>query len=155
MSPVSPVVVVGVDGSRESVEALVWAIHYAQCANGTVRAVAAWAQPAHYGYYGSFGTTMTYREPHRSSLGDLSATTLTAVITEATGDGPAVAIEQRVIEGHPATILVEQSASADLLVVGARGHGAFTGLVLGSVSSHCVHHAACPVVVVRRQPAHA
>jgi nucleotide-binding universal stress UspA family protein len=150
MSPTAPVVVVGVDGSHESVEALAWAIHYAQCANGTVRAVAAWAQPVQYGYYGTFGTAMAYREPPMTDLRDLAATTLAAVINEAAGDEPPVAIDQQVVEGHPASVLVEQSKSGDLLVVGARGRGAFTGLVLGSVSNHCVHNAECPVVVIRR-----
>jgi nucleotide-binding universal stress UspA family protein len=59
------------------------------------------------------------------------------------------------MEGHPATRLIEASAGADLLVVGSRGHGAFAGMLLGSVSEHCVAHASCPVVVVRHsaQPA--
>lgn len=152
MSPASPVVVVGIDGSQESVEALGWAVQYAQGANGTVRAVAAWTQPTHFGYYGTFGTNMTYREPAQPNLHELSTNILTAVINEVVGEESAVVIEREVIEGHPATVLVQQSASADLLVVGARGHGAFVGLLLGSVSDHCVRHAACPVVVLRRQP---
>jgi nucleotide-binding universal stress UspA family protein len=154
MSPASPVVVVGIDGSRQSVEALNWAIHYAQCANGTVRAVAAWTRPAYFGYYGTFGTTMAYHEPAQPNLHEVSTNILTAVINEVAGDESGVAIEREVIEGHPATVLVDQSASADLLVVGARGHGTFTGLLLGSVSDHCVRHAACPVVVLRRRPTH-
>jgi nucleotide-binding universal stress UspA family protein len=46
-------------------------------------------------------------------------------------------------------ILLRAAEGADLLVVGSRGHGAFAGMLLGSVSQHCVHHASCPVVVVR------
>jgi nucleotide-binding universal stress UspA family protein len=60
-----------------------------------------------------------------------------------------VDIEKDVGYGHPAQVLVDQSAGADLLVVGSRGHGAFTGMMVGSVSIHCVTHAHCPVVVVR------
>ena len=58
-------------------------------------------------------------------------------------------IEQRVVQGAPAAVLVEQSRDADLLIVGSRGHGGFTELLLGSVSQQCAHHAECPVVIVR------
>jgi nucleotide-binding universal stress UspA family protein len=58
-------------------------------------------------------------------------------------------VEEEIAYGHPAQVLIEQSADADLLVVGSRGHGAFTRLMIGSVSIHCVTHSHCPVVVVR------
>ena len=57
----------------------------------------------------------------------------------------------RVVEGNPAQVLIDASDGADLLVVGSRGHGGFTEALLGSVSQHCVHHAHCPVVVIRGQ----
>ncbi|MFF0428177.1 universal stress protein [Streptomyces sp. NPDC004520] len=59
----------------------------------------------------------------------------------------------RVVEGHPATVPIGESRDADLLVVGSHGRGAFTGMLLGSVSGHCVHHASCPVLVVRSDQA--
>jgi nucleotide-binding universal stress UspA family protein len=62
---------------------------------------------------------------------------------------PEVHVDVRLQQGHPAQILIEQARGASLLVVGSRGHGAFTGMLLGSVSQHCVTHAPCPVVVVR------
>ncbi len=61
-------------------------------------------------------------------------------------DGPS--IEQRVVHGAPARVLVDESETADLVVVGSRGLGGFRGALLGSVSTFVVHHAACPVVVV-------
>ena len=57
----------------------------------------------------------------------------------------------RAVEGKPARVLLDASGDADLLLVGSRGHGGFTEALLGSVSQHCVHHASCPVVVIRGQ----
>jgi nucleotide-binding universal stress UspA family protein len=64
---------------------------------------------------------------------------------------PDVDVRATVIEGHPAPALIEASWGADLLVLGSRGHGEFVGMLLGSVSEHCVTHAHCPVLVVRDQ----
>jgi nucleotide-binding universal stress UspA family protein len=65
------------------------------------------------------------------------------------GPQPPRWVSTRVIEGYPAQVLVDASAGADLLVVGNRGHGGFTDVLLGSVSTFCVHHARCPVTVIR------
>ncbi len=60
-----------------------------------------------------------------------------------------VLVHTHVVHAPPAAALIAAAENADLLVVGARGHGGFTGLLLGSVSDQCVHHAPCPVTVVR------
>jgi nucleotide-binding universal stress UspA family protein len=57
-----------------------------------------------------------------------------------------------VVNGHPAQALIDAANGADLLVVGSRGHGTFAEALLGSVSQHCVHHAPCPVLIVRSKP---
>ena len=62
---------------------------------------------------------------------------------------PNITVRPRAVEGHPAHVLIEASRGAELLVVGSRGHGAFSGMVLGSVSQHCVTQAHCPVLVLR------
>jgi nucleotide-binding universal stress UspA family protein len=59
-----------------------------------------------------------------------------------------VLVQAHVKQGRPAKVLIEESANADLLVVGERGHGGFVGLVLGSVSQHVAAYAKCPVTVV-------
>ena len=60
-----------------------------------------------------------------------------------------VEIEQVVREGQPTDVLVEESAEAEMLVLGSRGRGGFRELMLGSVSQQCAHHARCPVTIVR------
>jgi len=73
---------------------------------------------------------------------------LVQVIKEELGDEPPVLVRAHVKQGRPAKVLIEESATADLLVVGKRGHGGFVGLVLGSVSQHVAAYAKCPVTVV-------
>jgi nucleotide-binding universal stress UspA family protein len=60
-----------------------------------------------------------------------------------------VSVRQRAVAGHPARALLDAADGADLLVVGSRGHSGFAGMLLGSVSQHCVHHSPCPVLVIR------
>jgi nucleotide-binding universal stress UspA family protein len=74
---------------------------------------------------------------------------LQKTLSEVLGDSPSVAVDARVAEGNAAKVLIDLSDSADLLVVGCRGHGGFAGLLLGSVSQQVVAHAQCNVVVVR------
>jgi len=74
---------------------------------------------------------------------------LLTVIKEELGEDPPVVVQPRVKEGHAAQVLIEESADADLLVVGTRGYGGFRGLLLGSVSQHVAAYAQCPVAVIR------
>jgi nucleotide-binding universal stress UspA family protein len=76
---------------------------------------------------------------------------LDQAIDKALGPGPGRPVELRPISahGHPAAVLLEAAAGAQLLVVGNRGHGGFKEALLGSVGQHCVQHAPCPVVVIR------
>jgi len=74
---------------------------------------------------------------------------LDKAIAATCGDRPTLEVERKVVYGHPAQALIKESKAADLLVVGHRGHGGFTGMLLGSVSTHSVQHAFCPVTVVR------
>lgn len=143
-------IVVGVDGSAGSEAALRWALAHARQMNASVEAVAAWQYPDMYGY--SWGYL-----PSMPDGGDFSASA-EKVLEEAVARvkdqvSTTTAVTTRVIEGHPAQVLMEASRDARLLVVGTRGHGAFAGVLLGSVSQHCVQHAPCPVVVVPRSDA--
>ncbi|HUY47773.1 MAG TPA: universal stress protein [Streptosporangiaceae bacterium] len=132
-------IVVGVDGSVPSKAALAWAVRQAALTGAVVEAVIAWEYPDTYGLGPALGVDME----------GIAATVVSDAITGVAGPGGPVKICPRVVEGHPARVLIEASAGADLLVVGSRGHGGFAGAVLGSVSQHCIQHATCPVVVVR------
>lgn len=138
-------IVVGADGSPAGNAALRWAIRHAELTGDAVEAVIVWQFPVIGASYGWAGVAVT----EGMDLRAIAEKTLSQVIDEATAHDPAVTIEPRVIEGYPASVLVEQSADADLLVVGSRGHGTFAEALLGSVSQHCSHHASCPVVIVR------
>ncbi|HEY5199526.1 MAG TPA: universal stress protein [Acidothermaceae bacterium] len=133
-----PLIVVGVDGSDESVKATAWAAEQARATGGTLELLIVWARPMSYGLPLVVGG---YNPEHEAQ----------AVVEKAASgiDLPADRLRTHVVNAAPALALVERSKSADLLVVGSRGHGGFAELLLGSVSDHCVHHASCSVVVVR------
>jgi nucleotide-binding universal stress UspA family protein len=134
-------IVVGVDGSPSSVHALEWAIHQAELTGDVIDAVNAWHFPNDYGM--PVGDL-----PDFAGLGAEILDKAIAEARNATGQA-AAEIHPHVVEGNPAQALLDLAKGADLLVVGSRGHGGFTGALLGSVSQHIVHHAPCPVVVVR------
>jgi nucleotide-binding universal stress UspA family protein len=134
-------VVVGVDGSKSSLLALEWAAEYAEKFNLKVRAVSAYHYPVDYGY--------AYTLPADVDFAADAKTELLATIADLKRKHPSVEFEAEIVNSPPAQALIDDSANAALLVVGSRGHGGFSGLLLGSVSSHCISHAHCPVVVLR------
>ncbi|RAG83349.1 universal stress protein [Streptacidiphilus pinicola] len=139
----APRIVVGVDTSDASKAALRWAIRQAEATGATVEAVMAWERPT--GWYGWAPAGVGVYD-----FEGLARKSLDRAVTHALeGVPPQVRIDARTIEGHPAAVLLDQAQDAALLVVGDRGLGTFTRALLGSVCQHCVHHAACPVVVVR------
>ena len=133
-------IVIGVDGSPSSVQALRWALEQARITGAPVRAVCAWNLPASPTYLAVEEDIGYWEEGAR--------TVLDGAIKDVTGDAETLPVQREVVCGHPAKVLVDASTDAGLLVVGSRGHGGFAGLLLGSVSQHVVAHASCPVVVV-------
>lgn len=134
-------IVVGIDGSPPSLDALAWATRQAELTAASLDVVMCWEWPT------SLGWAVPVPEDFDPE-GDIRVTLETAV-TPVRSEHPGVSVEGRVIRGHPAPILVEASKGADLLVVGNRGHGSFVGMVIGSVSEHCAANAHCPVLVHR------
>jgi nucleotide-binding universal stress UspA family protein len=138
-------IVVGVDGSPSAGEALRWAVRQAQLTGAGVEAVIAWHLPLMAGGYAWPPVGVL----ESTDFGQLAGRVLDSAITEALGPAAPVPVTRVVTEGNPAQVLLDRSADADLLVVGSRGHGGFAEALLGSVSQHVVHHAACPVVIIR------
>jgi nucleotide-binding universal stress UspA family protein len=138
-------VVVGVDGSPCSVDALQWAVRFAGLTGHDVQAVLVWEPPERFGW--SLGLPALTWDAHAWAEKQLAETVATAFPVRPAG------LHLVVQEGDPATVLLERSAGAMLLVVGSRGLGRIEGFVFGSVSAKCAAHAACPVLVVRETPA--
>ncbi|WP_229068947.1 universal stress protein [Actinoplanes sp. DH11] len=137
-------IVVGVDGSPGSRKALTWAAAEAARHGTDLVVLNVWEHtllpPA-----GSVSVSERFvPDPSQRTADDLLQ-----VIKEELGEEPPVLVRPVVRQGSPAKMLIEESAQADLLVVGQRGHGGFAGLVLGSVSQHVSAYAKCTVAVVR------
>lgn len=137
-------IVVGVDGSEGSAEALRWAVDEAKLRSATLEVVMTWQYPALYGA-ASYGVML----PPEDDFAGAAHATVKQLLADAGVDQDELDVIETVEAGPPAPVLIEASKGADLLVVGSRGRGAFAGMLLGSVSQHCVSHAECPVVVVR------
>ncbi len=131
-------VVVGVDGSDASTEALREAVNYARLLDADLRMVTTWNYETYADVAGSFDPERNAQEIAAGCvMGEFGATMppwVTVVISR----------------GDAGAVLVGESAAADLLVVGSRGHGGIAGLLLGSVSMHCAERAHCAVLVTRQ-----
>jgi len=133
-------IVVGVDGSEAAEAALAFAVEEGRVRGAKVEAVMSWHEPY-------VAPTMVTIEPNAEVFADAAKATLDKAV-DALGDTSGVEIERRVLRGNAAGVLLEAAEGAAMLVVGSRGRGGFTGLLLGSVSQQVVQHARCPVVVV-------
>lgn len=138
-----PRIVAGVDGSPSSREALHWAVRQAGLTGGAVDAVIAWHYPVPVAPFG-LPPVMT----NDVVFEEIAAKTLADVVSNVP-DATNVSIRQFVCRGNTVQVLLDAAAGADLLVVGCRGLGGFPGMLMGSVSQNCIHHAPCPVVVIR------
>jgi nucleotide-binding universal stress UspA family protein len=141
------VIAVGMDGSEHARRALRWAIDEARFRGAALRVVTAWHVPLVVQERGSGSAP-----PAMVSLEDLVRDAAEGVGSSAVDevrDAGVEALEPVIREGQAADVLVDVSTGADLLVIGSRGHGGFSGLLAGSVSMQCVQHSHCPTTVVR------
>lgn len=136
-------IVVGIDGSECSADALRWAVAERGHRGWPVVATMTWGYLDQHHPDGGTDFEAGYTEAD-------AATALDSFVTQALGDEAAEGIERRLVNDLPARGLIDASRDAGLLVLGARGLGGFKGLLVGSVSQACLHHAECPVAIVRR-----
>jgi nucleotide-binding universal stress UspA family protein len=136
----SGVVVVGVDGSQESRDALRWGLRFARLTGAGVRALTAWQYPASYAWAPAI---LDQVDPEGDARRMLKQT-----VEEVLAGGDVV-VHAEVVRGPAGIALTQAAKGAEALVIGSRGHGALTGMLLGSVSEYCLHHATCPVVIIR------
>jgi nucleotide-binding universal stress UspA family protein len=133
-------IIVGVDGSEASIDAVRWAVGQAKLTGSDLEVLTSWHFPSQYAEW--VADEIDWDAQARALLED----SLASVHIEQD-----LHVTRTARPGHPAAVLTEASSSADLLVVGSRGHDGFTGMLLGSVSTHVAAHAHCPVVVVRHR----
>jgi nucleotide-binding universal stress UspA family protein len=148
MSAGSTKIVVGVDGSASSRAALRWAVRQAVLTGGTVDAVLAWQVPR---VLRTSAWAPIYVD-EASSFAEDARKTLDAVVMDEVKPADRQRVTARVVNGHPAQVLQAAADDADLLVLGSRGHGSFADALLGSVGQYCLHHAHCPVLILRSEP---
>jgi nucleotide-binding universal stress UspA family protein len=132
-------IVVGVDGSSASEQALRWSGQLAAMLGAQLDVVTAWDFPPSFGW-----AAIAPDWDPAQDMAKVSADTILAVF----GDEPPASLRVRVREGGAAKVLLEASEGAVMLIVGSRGHGGFSGLLLGSVSANVAEHATCPVLII-------
>jgi nucleotide-binding universal stress UspA family protein len=144
-------IVVGVDGSEASHEALRWGAEEARLRFVPLVALHAWSfiPPQQIGDAGMLAVPAGDLPGQLEAESEAARAALDDTVEQVLGDGSGVDVERRLVEGDAGEVLVAESASAELLVVGSHGRSGFRAALLGSVSRHVVDHATCPVVVVK------
>jgi len=141
-APTTPLILAGVDGSPAAAVALEFAMEEARLRKAPLHVIYAYA-------VGAAGVGSTSEEFYGHLEAEAKALLERVAASASSTEG--IEVEWKAVPGNPSEVLIESSKDATLLVVGSRGLGGFMGLVMGSVSSQCVHHAHCPVLVVRHQ----
>jgi len=151
LAVVSKPIVVGIDGSDASREALRWAAEEARLRSAPLVAVHVWSfiPPQPIGDPGMLAVPAGDLPGQLEAERDAASGALEAAVADALAVAPGIEVEKKLVEGDPGDALVAESASAQLVVVGSHGRSGLQAALLGSVSRHVTTHAACPVVVVK------
>ncbi len=150
-------IVVGVDGSDESRHALAWAVQEARLREADLEVVYAYEYTPAWQLYGYEGVSAAQMdalaaedEVAQQEAHDRAEELLKGMVAELGDAGNIEVTTTAITDRRPAAALVGRAEGADMLVVGSRGRGGFSGLLLGSVSQQVATHAACPVVIITR-----
>ena len=143
-----PGVIVGIDGSAHSARALEWAVTQAALQRAAVTVITVNTVPAS---PWSGHPVVLAQDPAVLDRMRQAAEEMTVKVTSQLGEARPASVSVRAVNGFPSKELIDASRDADLLVVGSRGAGGFARLMVGSTSDQVVHHAHCPVVVVRSE----
>jgi nucleotide-binding universal stress UspA family protein len=139
-----PTVVVGVDGSKASAKAIDFAFDQAEALHARVAAVHTWTSP-----FLTYAEGASMRRLDAQKIEEEAQLLVAESVAGAAAEHPDVQWTTELVSGSAAQALLRRSESADLVVVGSRGRGGFTGLLLGSVSQSVLHHTQCPIAIVR------
>ena len=140
----TPTVVLGVDGSKVSARATDFAFEQAEAFGARLVVVHAWHSP--FSTYENGKGALVFDKAEVQKAAELL---VAEALAGPLADYPDTEVDVRLVPGHPARALLQAAEGADLVVVGSRGRGGFTGLLLGSTGQHVLHHAHCPVAIVR------
>jgi nucleotide-binding universal stress UspA family protein len=141
-------IVVGIDGSDPARAALDWAAKEAELRGAKLEVVGAWAFPMYVDPMGGAFPMPGMYEKTEANEREM----VEAEVAKVLGAEPKLPVEIVIRCGSTATELLAAAEGADMLVIGSRGRGGFASLLLGSTALQCIHHATCPVTVVRMPP---
>ena len=133
-------ILVGIDGSVHSKKALRWAVKMGLLLDCDIDAVTVWEYPVMLGWEASAFNQWQPDKDAQRTLDDTFESVYGKILP--------VGLTGRIAEGNPAGYLIDQSKDAEMLVLGSRGRGGFTGLLLGSVSRSCAERSQCPALIV-------
>ena len=136
-------IVVGVDGSEASLKAVIWATHEAKLRDSEIEIIHSWSMP----FVVDPMAMMPMMFPIEEMVADANKIVAAAAAKVISIDSK-IRVVSRIERGSASEHLITASKSADLVVVGSRGHGGFAGLLLGSVAQQVANHASCPAVIV-------
>lgn len=141
-------ILVAVDGSKSSIMALRWAVNFYKKNGGELEVTSVWQVPFPTIELVAIGLSINADELSEHPR-KIAQHRLNEVMKEVCGESHPAGIKTSIEEGYASLVLIEKSREVDLLIMGNRGHSPLASTLIGSVSSSCIAHAHCPVVIIK------